>query len=150
VRVLLVDDEAGKRERIRAFLLAEDPGTDVSEARSFSSAVKVLLSEEFDLVILDMRITTYDVSLADAGGRPRNLGGEEILEKMAREEISTPVVVLTQYTVHVDNKQVAFSRQLEQRMRDANPHFLALIHFGHSTDQWEGELRRVLEKEILR
>ena len=68
MRILIVDDEAGKREKIREFVLSEVPDCDLFEARSFQSAIECIKKSTFDLIILDMRLSTYDASAAAAGG----------------------------------------------------------------------------------
>lgn len=145
MRILIVDDETGKRQKICEFVRGEIPDCTITEARSFQSAVEMLRDPSFDLVILDMRLTTYDTSAADDGGRPRNFGGEEIMRKMLRRGVNIAVIVLTQYTIFGDQQQFCSFEQLGQRLRENYPNFYAMIHFSQSTNQWKTELRTVLQ-----
>ena len=144
MRILIVDDEAGKREKIREFVLSEVPDCDLFEARSFQSAIECIKKSTFDLIILDMRLSTYDASAAAAGGRPRNFGGEEIMRRMTRRRIVSPIVVLTQYTLFDDHGKFFSFEQISERLRMDHTNFHSMIHFSHSNSQWKTNLRTVL------
>jgi CheY-like chemotaxis protein len=145
MKVLLVDDEAGKRERVGAFVTEVMPTVELTTARSFQSAIQELQATWFDAAILDMRLTTYDVSTMESGGRPRNLGGEEIMRKMTRRKLITPVILLTQYTFFRGPGCVYSFNDIALRLRNQYPTlFWAMIHFSHSNESWKENLQSAL------
>lgn len=148
MKILVVDDEAGKREQIVQFLRSIDSSLDIEEAKSFQGAIEKLRTHVFDWVVLDMRLTTYDVTSADDGGRPRNAGGEEVLRKMRRRGLTTNVVVLTQYNIFRAQSGVLTIEQLRQDLATKYAFFQGLVLFQHSTNTWQEQLRRyILEEE---
>lgn len=140
MRILVVDDEAGKRQQIVDFLQTLDGVERIDEAMSYQGAMAALRAGTYDWVILDMRLTTYDVSPADDGGRPRNFGGDEVLRKMARRGISSQVVVLTQYTIFRRGRDVLSLSAVSERLSRRYPSFVGLVQFRHSSDTWKEEL----------
>jgi len=146
MRILVIDDEAGKRQQVVQHLRQVPDVLEVHEAMSFQSAIEALKVGSFDCVVLDMRLTTYDVSPGDDGGRPRNFGGEEILRKMRRRRIETPVVVLTQYSIFREGVHVLSLEQLSMRLSSRYPFFIALTMFKHSDDSWKTELTATLQR----
>ncbi len=144
MKVLVIDDETGKRDQIVQFLKSIDETIEVAEARSFQSAIDVLRSNDFDWVILDMRLTTYDVTAADDGGRPRNFGGDEVLRKMKRRGIITNVVVLTQYSIFRVQSSVLTIEQIKRDLESRYPFFRGLILFQHSNNAWQNRVRELI------
>lgn len=139
--ILVVDDEPAKRKAIADCIAkAIQPLPDFSEAASFESATRILKERSFDWVILDMRITTYDVSPSDRGGRPRNLGGDEVLRRMARRGMKAKVVVVTQYSIFRDRNRVLTTNQLVERLRARYSGFVGLVELRHKSDAWEEDL----------
>lgn len=140
MRVLVVDDEAGKRASVVAFLRTLEITTAVNEARSYQSALQSLRDAEFDWIVLDMRLTSYDVNSSDDGGRPRNFGGEEILRKLKRRKVRSRVVVLTQYTIFRDKSGVMTLDQLAHRLIAINPNVVGVVQFQQSSFAWQDGL----------
>lgn len=147
MRVLVVDDEASKRRQVVDFLNTLEKIKVIEEASSYQSALEKLRDQPFDWVVLDMRLTTYDLTAADAGGRPRKFGGEEVLRKITRRGIGVKVVVLTQYSLFRDGGSILTFNDLEKRLREKYKSFEGLISFQHSNKDWQNKLSNFLVPE---
>lgn len=145
MRVLVVDDESGKREQIVRFLATLPSVTAVDQAKSFQSAMERITADNYEYVVLDMRLTSFDVTAMDDGGRPRNFGGDEVLRKMKRRGINTRVIVLTQYSMFHSQGAVLSLEQLAAQFSDKYPAFVGLIQFQHSNTNWQERLRSALQ-----
>jgi two-component system response regulator HydG len=80
-RILVVDDEESHRIMLRAVLKEE--GYEVSEASDGTEAVKAVEQEPFDLILLDIRMTTMD--------------GIEALTEIHKKSPLVPVLIMTAY-----------------------------------------------------
>jgi len=80
-RILIVDDEESHRIMLRAVL--QEEGYEISEAADGSEAVKMVEQDPFDLVLLDMRMTTMD--------------GIEALTEIRKISPRVPVLIMTAY-----------------------------------------------------
>jgi DNA-binding NtrC family response regulator len=78
-RVLVVDDEAVLRRNLVRFLRRS--GHEVSEAKTAENALELVESEEFTLVLTDLRMP--------------GLGGEGLVERLATARPETGVIVMT-------------------------------------------------------
>lgn len=76
-RVLLIEDEEHKSRQLEMYLADRLPGSEVITRRSFQSGLEAVITHHSDLLILDMTLTTFDVSDDEEGGRPRPFGGEK-------------------------------------------------------------------------
>jgi two-component system response regulator HydG len=81
IKILVVDDEASHRTMLRAVLTAE--GYAVSEAADGADALRVVEQEAFDLILMDLRMTTMD--------------GIEALTGIRRISPLVPVLIITAY-----------------------------------------------------
>jgi CheY-like chemotaxis protein len=97
MNALLVEDDDFKRFQITEFLEAQYPLITVIAARSLQGANRALQADGFALIILDMSLPTFDITSSEHGGRPRPLGGTELLDEVDRRELGVPVIVLTQF-----------------------------------------------------
>jgi two-component system response regulator HydG len=80
-RILVVDDEESHRIMLRAVL--RDEGYEVAEATDGAEAVKAVEQQPFDLILLDLRMTTMD--------------GIEALAEVRKISPLVPVLIMTAY-----------------------------------------------------
>jgi two-component system response regulator HydG len=80
-RILVVDDEESHRIMLRTVLKAE--GYQVAEAADGTEAVRAVEQEPFDLILLDIRMTTMD--------------GIEALTEIRKKTPLVPVLIMTAY-----------------------------------------------------
>src|SRR5262249_9735501 len=99
-KVLVVEDDPGQRESIRALLETGD--VEITCAETAQRALDLLQSTTFDCVIMDLKLP--------------DLSGYELLQKMSeREEVSfPPVIVYTGRSLTADEEQSLrrFSRSI--------------------------------------
>ncbi|QKG68474.1 response regulator [Pseudomonas sp. B14-6] len=148
MRLLLVEDEGPKSEKIASCLLDEFPGVDIHTAKSVRSALKKLDQFPYDLVVLDMSLPTFDISEDEHGGRPQGFGGVEVMRDMSNYEIIAPVIVVTAYEYFsVDSSEdLAHGKEstlpeLKQELGDEFPEiFVDLIKYDTFSDEWQAQL----------
>ena len=100
-RILLVEDYEEKAKDIRKFLQEKFPNAKVFNCTSYNSAQEMIFEaeDEYDLILLDMSMSTFDLNDDASGGLPEPAAGQNILEGMYLRNISTPVIVVTMYNV---------------------------------------------------
>ena len=147
--ILRVEDEAPKRENIKALLDNMGLGEAVVEARSVGSAIRCLRTEKYDLVILDMSLPTFDISRGESGGRPQGVGGIEVLRYLDRFRVRVPVVVVTAYPAFAQgNKEIDLS-SLESTLQRDHPHtFRHLVLYNSMFSTWKTELQGTITEAL--
>src|SRR4051812_2847326 len=96
-RLLFVEDNDHKRDRVRAFLAETYPHWEVVDAQSFNSGYRAAREGDFNLVVLDISLPTFDKTAMDSGWRFRSLAGRELARKILRKKPAVRIVFLTQY-----------------------------------------------------
>lgn len=144
-KLLLVEDNNHKRERVLAFLRDAFGDFEIHVAASFTSACQSLLSNEFDTVLLDMSLPTYDKSPSESGGRFRTFGGREVARKAMRRRVSTRIIFLTQYPTFRDDYRSHTLQSLGEELRkECGDSYGGIIHYDSSMTSWKDELTRAL------
>lgn len=145
-RILIVEDNHLKLERLKDFLTAEFKDIELEEKTSYNSASKeiALNHMKYDLILLDMSMQTYDISDEESGGEPEPLAGKNILRQIYLREIPTKVLVVTMYENFVDGTKIS---QLDDELKDDYPdNYCGYIFFSHTNLEWATELKKSINK----
>jgi len=146
MKILIVEDDEDKRQQLLAFISAE-LDADIVEARSYQSGMKALLAERFDLVLLDMSMTTFDKTPPENGGRPQPYAGREILQQMARRSIETNVIVVTQFDrFGRDDDEITLPELDKSLSQGFSRTYKGAVHYSVKYAGWQDVLRNFLKE----
>lgn len=146
-KILIIEDEQKKLDNLKDFLKDEFQNVEIKEKRSYNSALREILEnyQTYDLILLDMSMTTYDVSIEESGGIPEPLAGENILDAMYLNEISTKVVVVTMYESFASKKLKTFDIELKENYPE---NYLGYVFFSHNNTDWKSTLKQHINSII--
>src|SRR3990172_3676779 len=107
-RILFIEDDQYKMEKIKSFLEEEYKYLELTIKTSFHGGFEEIVDnfQNYDLVLLDMSMQNYDITVNEAGGDPAPLAGKSILTQMFLREIPTLVVVVTMYENFSDGTKI--------------------------------------------
>jgi YesN/AraC family two-component response regulator len=144
-KILLIEDNDYKREKIRQCIFENFENFTIEEARSFTSGWKKINSGPYDLVCLDMSLPSVDKNKLESGGEFRTFGGKEIAQKCKRRRLDVNYVVLTQYkNFSYNNTNYTFSK-LKNEFKEEFPDSCAgFLLFSNNNSQWKKELVEIL------
>lgn len=147
MRVLLVEDMDDKANDILAFLEQEFPDFAVKRCKAYNSAQETIFEseEEFDLILLDMSMSTYDLETDASGGLPEPQAGRDLLEGMFLREISTPVIVVTMYNVFGRKELSAFHKEL---LADFPQNYKDYVYYSVQRTDWKKDLKHKINKAL--
>jgi len=144
-KMLLVEDNEYKRERVLNFLDEVFPSTLVSQAHSFSTGCQSVESEAFDLVLMDISLPTYDRAGRESGGRFRSNGGREIARKIVRRGVATSIIFLTQYEAFSDRgSSLTLAELTDVLAQECGKNFGGLIYFDSTKSAWKSNLEKLI------
>ena len=149
MKILLVEDEAGKREDLREELsqLLSQHSPEIIEKESLRSAWRALSTGAYDLMILDMSLPSSDVSDDSAPNEPESFAGREILDQMRLRQIFVPVLVVTQYRTF-EKGTVSLEELVEGFSEKYAPFFRGYIYYSASSANWRKQLNLHLQEII--
>lgn len=145
-KILIIEDNPHKLDRIVLNIKENFLSVDVSVSRSFSSGVKKALAEKFDVIVIDMSLPTYDRSDLEAGGRNRPFGGLEIVRKLQRKSISSKILFITQYESFSDHGRTYTFETLNAVVKnECKDFFLGFIMYDSSRTKWKEEMNSAIK-----
>lgn len=147
MRFVLIEDDLRKAGRIETFLKSCRPEAVVDVYRSYNSGLKALIdNSNADLVILDMSLPTFDQAPDQRSGRPRPLGGYDLMRKLKRRQISPPIVILTALeTFGSHTEQFTFNEIARQCSEDFPDTLRGFIYYSQSKTEWQANLKTIVE-----
>jgi DNA-binding NarL/FixJ family response regulator len=142
VRILLVEDDEVKRTQLLDFLKATFPSSYVHTARSLKSGLHAVIKGGVDVILLDMTMSTFDISLDEDGGRPQAYAGRELLRQMNRRQIFTPVIVVTQLDRFGQGTPEDLTIEaLDAQLRQAYPDiYTGHVYYDAAVSGWQEHL----------
>ena len=97
MNILLVEDEVHKRDEMLA-CVQEVYHCEPAVADSVSSAVLSVIANDYDLIILDMALSTFGETAGDnRKGHDQAQGGIEVIRALKSAKKSTNILIVTQY-----------------------------------------------------
>lgn len=145
-KILIIEDNEAKLNRLRAFLAKQWPGVEVCDRQSYNSALHEVIyhGRDYDLILLDVSMYTYDFNKDDNGGEPEPMAGSSILRYMLLRHITTPVIVVTMYENFVDGQKIG---QLDERFRQNYADFYrGYVYYSHKNDDWKPKLETLIRQ----
>jgi DNA-binding response OmpR family regulator len=131
MRIYLIEDDSQKADRISNFVAGLSPASEINLYGSYQSGLKAIERLRPDLIILDMNLPTFDNLGTRRVGRPRALGGYEIMRKMKRQRLVVPVLVITQLESFGDGiEQVSFKEIVERCGNEFSESFLGGVYYS--------------------
>ena len=146
MKILIVEDNQYKISQLQDFLSTDFPHIDVTIRNSYHSGLKEIKKNGFNynLILLDISMPTYDINPGEQGGTPLSLAGKLILSEMNLRDITTKVIVVTMYENYVDGtKLIELDKKFNEQF-DTN--YMGYVYFSpDDTSDWKQNLRIKIE-----
>ncbi|QPK17729.1 response regulator [Pectobacterium versatile] len=143
MNILVIEDNSLKREKIVTFLRYNFDHF-IKEAASYNSGIIAATEQNYDFIILDMSMPTFDRNESTQGGRFRALAGKEVISKLNKLGKLTPFVVLTGYKdFSVDSRSLNLS-QINDLLTTFGSDYKGCILFNSSETYWQEKLIEII------
>ena len=148
MKILLVEDYEEKANDIKSFLFSTFPQIQVDHCTSYNSAQEKIFdaTDPYDLILLDMSMTTFDLSSDASGGKPEPSAGKDILEGMYLRDIHTPVIVVTMYNVFGRKEISVFHKELKELYPD---NYKSYVFYSAQHSEWRASLEKNIKAVLL-
>ena len=141
MKVLLIEDDDYKARQIVEFV--NTLGYEVEVKKAYNSGMMALTNNQYDFVLLDMTIPSFELSPEHPTSRIRKYGGRDILNEMERCEIVVPTIIITQYKV-LDDGEKSLEILNEELAEEYSQIYKGLIYYNSSIVDWQEKLQNIL------
>lgn len=142
MRVLIIEDNLNKLKQIRDLLENKYPDCIVDETYAFNNGMKKVLEDNWDLVVLDMSLPTYNITSTESGGDKKPVAGKNIMKRMLNKKIFSPVVVITQFETFDDDK-ISLKSLNKEFEASFSQIWKGTIYYGD--DEWAANFEALLD-----
>lgn len=143
--IYLIEDDDLKARRVKQYLGRTYPSARVEHLRSYQSGLKAIERGLPDLLLLDMTMPTFDQGGQTREGRPRSMGGRDIMRKMLRKNLVCPVIVVTQFESFGEGEDNISYQQLKEACAQEFPTlFRGMAQYHATSSAWEAELNEMI------
>ncbi|MCA6128737.1 hypothetical protein [Thalassolituus oleivorans] len=145
MRVLIIEDQEKKSNDIIDFLNIGFSIDSCVLRKSYRSGLKEIKKNiEYDLLVLDMSMPSFDPSDEDpTGGRPESFAGKKILEYMKIRKINIPALVISQYSKFDDGSITL--ENLDSDLKSSFPSiYIGTIYYTSAASVWKSELGKLI------
>ena len=145
MNLLIVEDDLDKLKNLTLFLdtYGEQKGikVDYTIKNSYQSGLECILSEAFDLLLLDMSLPNFDMD----NETPLSKGGELILYEMDVMNISMKTVIFTQ---HDDFEGESLESIHDDYINKFYRFYTGYVFYNDIESNWKQELKTILDGVI--
>lgn len=147
INIMIIEDQYEKMNDIEK-LLTDNFSTSV-QFKTFTSIHSALreiaYGNDYDLVILDMSMPTYDISDDEpSGGTSESFAGKDILYQMMLRNKKHPTVILTQYMSF--KKGTIELKDLDDEFKsEFKDFYLGYIYYNSTVNDWKNALKTLID-----
>ena len=147
MRILIIEDDSNKMRRIANEVREIRKDVQLTEARSYQSGVRNLMSGQFDLLLLDMSLPIFDISPEEDGFQVDPFSGRNILAEMSRKNVLVPTAVITMFETFGDGADLMTLQELDKDLAEKYPAiYRGTIYYNSSEINWKESLKKLIEE----
>lgn len=138
-KILVVEDDVLKSTQIIGFIKSIMNEVDISKRESLNSALFEIAKNEYDLIVLDMSLPTFDNNEAE---NFQPYGGLLFLDEVKRKKYSFDVVIVTQYASFGEGVGEMTFQEIDDMCSEKYPNYKGIIYY--LDDSWKKELEKYI------
>ena len=141
MKILIVEDDENKLERLSQYFSSLEIQPRLELRKSYKSGLNAIMSQEFDLVVLDMSLPIFDITSDEDGFEFEPFAGRDLLAEMKRRGTRTKVLIVTQFEAFGEGadaiKLPELSKLLERTFPDL---YLGSVYYTPSQLSWKDDI----------
>lgn len=141
-KILIVEDDALKGRQIINFTKSINNNITITQKGALNSGLLELTKNEYDLVVLDMSLPTFDNNESE---HFQPYGGLLFLDEVKRKKYKVPIVIVTQYASFGEGEGETTLEEIDLKCRNKYPNFKEIIYY--LDDDWQKKLKRYIAGE---
>ena len=147
-RIVLIEDDKKKIEDINGFIQASFD-VELTIKESYQSGLRALIFDNYDLLLLDMSIPTWDRKPNESGGDFEKFGGYKILKEIIRKNRPINTVLVTMFDDFGESDRSMTLSELDEALdEEFKEIYLGSVYYSSRENKWKDELKEIIEKQL--
>lgn len=144
-KILIIEDDFKKKEDIKNFLYSDLKIEDVTIKESYQSGLRELIKNNFDLLLLDMSIPTWDKSINEPGGNFEKFGGYKILKEITRKKKPVDTILITMFDDFGKSDSSITLTELNNLLESEFPDiYKGAVYYNTREENWKENLANLI------
>ncbi|WP_419211635.1 hypothetical protein ACNR9Q_12920 [Maribacter sp. X9] len=144
-KILFIEDNKTKIDDVKSFTLETFTNTEIIVKESFTSGLRELFTNNYDLVFLDMSLPTREGSPSNSLNNFEQLGGHKILSEMKRKKKIVPTLLITMFREFGIGKSFLDLKEVDEMCRDEFPEiYKGVVYYSSREEGWKENLNNYL------
>ncbi len=143
-RTLFIEDNKEKAEDISDFL-NKSFGIRCTLMDSYRGGLKEIISNEYDLLLLDMSLPTREMNAKTNTEGYEKLGGYIILKEMKRKKKKIPTILVTMFHEFGVGESFLNYKELDKICKtEFGDFFLGSVFYSSKENKWKDDLLKLI------
>ncbi len=149
-KIILIEDDKKKIEDIKNFLLSKYHINNLTIKESYQSGLREILKNEYNILLLDMSIPTWDKSIDEPGGNFEKFGGYKILRELKRKRKEIDTILITMFDDFGEgNTSITLTKLNEALLEEFKEFYKGYVYYNIREDKWKRDLDNLLQNYKL-
>jgi DNA-binding NarL/FixJ family response regulator len=146
IKLLLIEDDTKKIEDIKEFITNELLYEGLIVRESYQSGIREILQNDYDLLLLDMSIPTFDKTPLESGGPFEKFGGYKVLREITRKNRPVKTILITMFDDFGESDLSITLSQIDESLKqDFSSIYLGSVFYNATENKWKDDLRQILQ-----
>ncbi|TLY45132.1 MAG: response regulator [Gammaproteobacteria bacterium] len=144
-KILLIEDDEKKIEDIRAFIEDKFKDVDFIIKESYNSGLRELMLNNYDILLLDMSLPTWETKEFEGVGRFEKFGGYNILKEMTRKNINIKTILITMFDDFGESDSSLTLNEIDQLLKiNFSSFYMGYVFYSSRESNW----KQILEQKL--
>ncbi|WP_337167163.1 hypothetical protein [Vibrio parahaemolyticus] len=142
MKILIADDLEDKQLALKAVIDENFEDIDVVQTYAFNSTLRKVMSDDIDLILLDMTMPTYEKeNIQFSSNSLRTLAGKDLISKLSYRNIEVPIIIVTAFEVFGRHDSIEHINTILDELIEDYPDLVkGGVLFDVQSDSWKSDL----------
>lgn len=145
IKTILIEDDSKKIEDIKEYIINHLGCEYFTVKESYQSGIREIMKNDYDLLLLDMSIPTFDKTPAESGGPYEKFGGYKILREIIRKKRPVKTILITMFDDFGESDLSITLSQIDGSLKkEFSDLFLGSVFYHARENNWQEDLKTII------
>lgn len=146
IRTILIEDDSKKIEDIKEYVTNKLGCEYFTVRESYQSGIREILKNDFDLLLLDMSIPTFDKSPSESGGPYEKFGGYKVLREIIRKKRPVKTILITMFDDFGESDlSITLSQINSSLKKEFSSIYIGSVFYHARENKWQEDLKNLIQ-----
>jgi len=146
-KTILIEDDSKKIEDIKEYVTKQLGCEIFTVKESYQSGIREILQNDYDLLLLDMSIPTFDKTPEESGGSYEKFGGYKVLREIIRKNRPVKTILITMFDDFGESDLSITLSQIDQSLKQEFSNiYLGSVFYHARENKWQEDLKTIIQE----